>query len=37
LQLVLGWPVRLLVIGLLIFSLVVDGAAYIYRLQKRSR
>ncbi|MBO0682125.1 MAG: protein translocase subunit SecD [Candidatus Dormibacteraeota bacterium] len=32
-QLVLGWPVRLLVIGLLIFSLVVDGAAYIYRLQ----
>jgi protein-export membrane protein SecD len=33
LQLVLGWPVRLLVIGLLIFSLVVDGAAYIYRLQ----
>ena len=32
-QLVLGWPVRLLVIGLLLFSLVVDGAAYIYRLQ----
>jgi preprotein translocase subunit SecD len=35
LQLVLGWPVRLLVIGLLIFSLVVDGAAYIYRLQNK--
>jgi preprotein translocase subunit SecD len=33
LQLVLGWPVRLLIVGLLIFSLVVDGAAYIYRLQ----
>jgi protein-export membrane protein SecD len=35
LQLVLGWPVRLLVIGLLIFSLVVDGAPYIYRLQNK--
>jgi preprotein translocase subunit SecD len=33
LQLVLGWPVRLLIVGLLIFSLVIDGAAYIYRLQ----
>jgi preprotein translocase subunit SecD len=32
LQLVLGWPVRVLVIALLIFSLVVDGAGYIYRI-----
>lgn len=31
-QLVLGWPVRLLVIGVLIFSLFVDGAGYIYRI-----
>jgi preprotein translocase subunit SecD len=32
-QLVLSWPVRIVVIGLLILSLVVDGAGYIVRLQ----
>ena len=31
-QLVLSWPVRVVVIGLLLFSLFVDGAGYIYRL-----
>jgi preprotein translocase subunit SecD len=31
-QLVLSWPVRLLVIGTLLFSLFVDGAGYIYRI-----
>ena len=30
-QLVLGWPVRVLLIALLVFSLFVDGAGYIYR------
>jgi preprotein translocase subunit SecD len=33
LQLVLSWPVRILVLGLLLFSLIVDGAGYIYRVQ----
>jgi preprotein translocase subunit SecD len=32
LRLVLAWPVRLLVIGLLIFSVFVDGAGYWYRI-----
>src|SRR5262249_25131238 len=32
LDLVLSWPVRIIVIGLLLFSLVVDGAGYIYRI-----
>src|ERR671937_152670 len=31
-QLVLSWPVRIIVIGLLIFALFVDGAGYWYRL-----
>ena len=31
-QLVLSWPVRLLIIGLLLFSLFVDGAGYWYRI-----
>ena len=31
-QLVLSWPVRVVVIGLLLFSLFVDGAGYIYRI-----
>jgi preprotein translocase subunit SecD len=31
-QLVLSWPVRLLIIGILAFSLFVDGAGYIYRI-----
>jgi preprotein translocase subunit SecD len=31
LQLVLSWPVRIIVIGLLLFSLFVDGAGYVYR------
>ncbi|HEX3509077.1 MAG TPA: protein translocase subunit SecD [Candidatus Dormibacteraeota bacterium] len=31
-QLVLSWPVRLLVIAILMFSLFVDGAGYIYRI-----
>jgi preprotein translocase subunit SecD len=30
-QLVLSWPVRIVVIGLLLFSLFVDGAGYVYR------
>ena len=30
-QLVLSWPVRLFVVGVLIFSLFVDGAGYVYR------
>jgi preprotein translocase subunit SecD len=30
-QLVLSWPVRVLVIALLVFSLFVDGAGYLYR------
>jgi protein-export membrane protein SecD len=32
LHLVLSWPVRVVVAALLIFSLVVDGAGYIYRI-----
>jgi preprotein translocase subunit SecD len=32
LQLVLSWPVRLLVVGLLLFSIFVDGAGYWYRI-----
>ncbi|HVB77716.1 MAG TPA: protein translocase subunit SecD [Candidatus Nitrosotalea sp.] len=31
-QLVLSWPIRILVLGLLLFSLFVDGAGYIYRI-----
>jgi preprotein translocase subunit SecD len=31
LDLVLSWPVRILVAGLLLFALVTDGAGYIYR------
>lgn len=31
-QLVLSWPVRLLILGLLLFSLFVDGAGYWYRI-----
>ncbi len=31
-QLVLSWPIRLFVIAVLIFSLVVDGAGYVYRI-----
>jgi len=31
LQLVLSWPIRIIVIGLLLFSLFVDGAGYVYR------
>ena len=30
-QLVLSWPIRIIVIGLLLFSLFVDGAGYVYR------
>ncbi|HUZ89248.1 MAG TPA: protein translocase subunit SecD [Candidatus Acidoferrales bacterium] len=31
-QLVLSWPIRIIVVGLLVFSLFVDGAGYIYRI-----
>ncbi len=31
-QLVLSWPIRLFVVGVLIFSLFVDGAGYVYRI-----
>jgi preprotein translocase subunit SecD len=31
-QLVLAWPVRLFVVGVLIFSLFVNGAGYVYRI-----
>jgi preprotein translocase subunit SecD len=31
-QLVLSWPVRLIVVGILLFSLFVDGAGYVYRI-----
>lgn len=31
-QLVLSWPVRLIIIGILVFSIFVDGAGYIYRI-----
>ena len=31
-QLVLSWPVRLFVVGVLILSLFVDGAGYVYRI-----
>ena len=30
-QLILSWPVRLLIVAILIFSIGVDGAGYIYR------
>ena len=30
-QLVLAWPIRLLILAILIFSIAVDGAGYIYR------
>jgi preprotein translocase subunit SecD len=31
-QLVLSWPVRLIVVAILMFSLFIDGAGYIYRI-----
>jgi preprotein translocase subunit SecD len=31
-QLVLSWPIRLFIVGVLIFSIFVDGAGYIYRI-----
>ena len=31
-QLVLSWPIRLFVVAVLVFSLFVDGAGYIYRI-----
>src|SRR6476646_8623111 len=31
-QLVISWPIRLLVVAILAFSLFVDGAGYIYRI-----
>jgi preprotein translocase subunit SecD len=31
-QLVLSWPIRLIVIAVLVFSLFVDGAGYVYRI-----
>ena len=31
-QLVLSWPVRLLIVGVLIFSIFIDGAGYWYRI-----
>jgi preprotein translocase subunit SecD len=31
-QLVLSWPVRLVIIAILLFSLFIDGAGYIYRI-----
>ena len=31
-QLVLSWPVRLIVIGILMFAIFVDGAGYFYRI-----
>jgi len=34
-QLVLSWPVRLFVIAVLIFSLFVDGAGYVYRVANK--
>ena len=30
-QLILSWPVRLLIVAILLFSVAVDGAGYIYR------
>ena len=31
-QFVLSWPIRLFIVGVLIFSLFVDGAGYWYRI-----
>src|SRR2546429_5544194 len=31
-QLVLSWPIRLSVVGVLVFSLFVDGSGYVYRI-----
>jgi preprotein translocase subunit SecD len=31
LQLVLSWPIRIIVLGVLLFSLLVDGSGYVYR------
>jgi preprotein translocase subunit SecD len=31
LQLVLSWPIRIIVVGFLLFSLFVDGSGYVYR------
>ncbi|HYM97242.1 MAG TPA: hypothetical protein VET26_08075, partial [Candidatus Sulfotelmatobacter sp.] len=31
-QLVLSWPIRLFIIAVLLFSLFVDGAGYVYRI-----
>jgi len=36
LQLVLSWPVRILVVALLAFSIFVDGAGYWYRIINHS-
>ena len=30
-QLILSWPVRLLIVGILLFAVAVDGAGFIYR------
>jgi len=30
-QLILAWPVRMLIVGILIFSIAIDGAGYVYR------
>ena len=30
-QLVLAWPIRILILAILLFSLAVDGAGYVYR------
>src|SRR5437588_11820569 len=34
-QLVLSWPIRLFVVAILIFSIFVDGAGYVYRVANR--
>src|SRR5438045_9611160 len=31
-QLVLSWPIRPVVVGIVVFSLFVDGAGYVYRI-----
>src|SRR5213082_957747 len=31
-QLVLSWPIRLFIVAVLVFSLFVDGAGYVYRI-----
>ena len=34
-QLILSWPVRLLIVAILVFSIAIDGAGYIYRAVNR--